>query len=157
MSDKGENTALFSKLDELAGQYEALSEEMNDVAVASNPARLVPLTKEHGKLRRIVEPYREYLQADRAIVTSDNPRSEDPEEIIRAVEEGLRSVPGFPYRAEPDRARAIETAILEADDEALVLVAGKGHEQDQELRERRIPFSDRDVAAEVLVRRSSHA
>src|SRR5207245_6929559 len=66
--------------------------------------------------------------ADRVIVTSDNPRSEDPETIIAAILEGA---PGA--EVEPDRAAAIELALAGADDGDVVVIAGKGHEQGQEI------------------------
>ncbi len=89
--------------------------------------------------------------ADLAIVTSDNPRREDPLAIIRAVEEGLRAS-GRAYRVEPDRRQAIRAAIAAAADEEgwAVLVAGKGHEAEQVVGERKIPFSDRAEIAAAL-------
>src|SRR5919204_1805175 len=86
--------------------------------------------------------------ADVAVVTSDNPRSEDPEAIIAEV---LAGVTGE-IEVEPDRAAAIETAISSADEGDVVLIAGKGHEQGQEFADRTIPFDDREVARDVLRR-----
>jgi UDP-N-acetylmuramoyl-L-alanyl-D-glutamate--2,6-diaminopimelate ligase len=92
--------------------------------------------------------------AELPIVTSDNPRREDPLAIIRAVEEGLRAS-GRPYRVEPDRRQAIRAAIGAAAGEAgwAVLVAGKGHEEVQVVGERKIPFSDREEIARALEER----
>jgi UDP-N-acetylmuramoyl-L-alanyl-D-glutamate--2,6-diaminopimelate ligase len=86
--------------------------------------------------------------ADRVIVTSDNPRSEDPGTIIEEV------VAGAAGRAEvePDRAAAISLALEEAGEGDVVVIAGKGHEQGQELADRTIPFDDRDVARDALRR-----
>ncbi len=92
--------------------------------------------------------------ADLAIATSDNPRREDPETILAAVEEGLRAA-GRPYRTIPDRRQAIRTAIETAASEEgwAVLVAGKGHEAVQVVGERKIPFSDREEIARALEER----
>jgi UDP-N-acetylmuramoyl-L-alanyl-D-glutamate--2,6-diaminopimelate ligase len=86
--------------------------------------------------------------ADLAIVTSDNPRSEDPAAIIDEILAGVtREV-----EVEPDRAAAIERALSRAAEGDVVLIAGKGHEQDQEFADRTIPFDDREVARDVLRR-----
>ncbi len=86
--------------------------------------------------------------ADDVIVTSDNPRSEDPDAIIDAV---IRGVDGpATVRRIPDRAEAIAAAIASAADGDVVLIAGKGHETTQEVGEARFPFDDRVVAREVL-------
>lgn len=78
--------------------------------------------------------------ADRVIVTSDNPRSEDPDGIIRDISEG--AMPETSVDVIPDRAQAIRNAIWEAADSDLVLIAGKGHEDYQLVGARRLPFSD---------------
>src|ERR687888_161336 len=84
--------------------------------------------------------------ADVAILTSDNPRSEDP---LAIIDEVLTGVAGD-VEVEADRAAAIERAIAEARDGDVVLIAGKGHEQGQEFADRTIPFDDREVAREAL-------
>jgi UDP-N-acetylmuramoyl-L-alanyl-D-glutamate--2,6-diaminopimelate ligase len=86
--------------------------------------------------------------ADRAVVTSDNPRSEDPGRIIDAILVGMAGN----CEIEVDRAKAIETAIAGADDADVVLIAGKGHESYQEIGGRRLPFSDASVARAALQR-----
>ena len=87
--------------------------------------------------------------SDLAVVTSDNPRSEDPESIIADIREGMR-----PERAdvvvEPDRRRAIRAALREASRGDVVLIAGKGHETTQEIGATRHPFDDRKVAQEEM-------
>lgn len=88
--------------------------------------------------------------ADRAVVTSDNPRSEDPSKIISQI----RSAMGEPHEVEADRARAIEAAIAQADAADVVLIAGKGHENYQEIAGKRLPFSDAAVARAALGRRT---
>jgi UDP-N-acetylmuramoyl-L-alanyl-D-glutamate--2,6-diaminopimelate ligase len=86
--------------------------------------------------------------ADRAVVTSDNPRGEDPGRIIDAILVGMAGN----CEIEVDRAKAIETAIAGADDADVVLIAGKGHESYQEVAGRRLPFSDASVARAALQR-----
>jgi UDP-N-acetylmuramoyl-L-alanyl-D-glutamate--2,6-diaminopimelate ligase len=87
--------------------------------------------------------------ADRVLVTSDNPRSEDPLAIIAQIERGIAA----PHEVEADRARAIEQAVLEAASTDVVLIAGKGHETYQEVRGRRTEFSDAEQAKKALARR----
>jgi UDP-N-acetylmuramoyl-L-alanyl-D-glutamate--2,6-diaminopimelate ligase len=87
--------------------------------------------------------------ADRTVITSDNPRSEDPVAIIGEIEAGARRGGGH-YIVEQDRRAAIGTAIREADPGDVVVVAGKGHETGQEFADRVIPFDDRIVVREEL-------
>jgi UDP-N-acetylmuramoyl-L-alanyl-D-glutamate--2,6-diaminopimelate ligase len=82
--------------------------------------------------------------ADVAVVTSDNPRSEDPSAIAEAVAEGVRAAGKEPV-IELDRRAAIAGALELADDRSLVLVAGKGHESTQTIGDRRLPFVDQQV------------
>jgi UDP-N-acetylmuramoyl-L-alanyl-D-glutamate--2,6-diaminopimelate ligase len=91
--------------------------------------------------------------ADLAIVTSDNPRGEDPLAIIAAVEEGLRSSGNRAYRLVPDRREAIRQAVAAAEPGWAVLVAGKGHEREQIVGGRRLPFSDREEIGRALEER----
>jgi UDP-N-acetylmuramoyl-L-alanyl-D-glutamate--2,6-diaminopimelate ligase len=94
--------------------------------------------------------------ADLAIITSDNPRSEDPEQIIREIVSGCGPV-DHPPVIEPDRGEAIRRALESAEAGDCVLVAGKGHEREQIIGNRRIPFVDRDVVRAILTERSHHA
>ncbi len=87
--------------------------------------------------------------SDFVVLTSDNPRSEDPEAIIADVLPGL-SATGTKFVVEPDRARAIRTAIESAHPGDIVLIAGKGHEKEQILRHGTIPFDDAKVAATAI-------
>jgi UDP-N-acetylmuramoyl-L-alanyl-D-glutamate--2,6-diaminopimelate ligase len=84
--------------------------------------------------------------ADDAIVTSDNPRSEEPAAIAAEVVDGLD------LEVELDRRRAIERALEAAGDGDVVVIAGKGHEQGQEIAGGKIPFDDREVARDALRR-----
>jgi UDP-N-acetylmuramoyl-L-alanyl-D-glutamate--2,6-diaminopimelate ligase len=89
--------------------------------------------------------------SDLAIVTSDNPRSEDPEAIIAEVLAGAGEGDGV--ESEPDRRAAIALAFERARPGDTVVIAGKGHEQGQEFEDgRKIPFDDREVAREELLR-----
>jgi UDP-N-acetylmuramoyl-L-alanyl-D-glutamate--2,6-diaminopimelate ligase len=91
--------------------------------------------------------------SDVPIVTSDNPRSEDPEAIIEQVLAGIPAEARDSVVVEPDRRAAIAAALCRAEAGDLVVVAGKGHEQGQEFEDgRKIPFDDRDVCREELER-----
>jgi UDP-N-acetylmuramoyl-L-alanyl-D-glutamate--2,6-diaminopimelate ligase len=90
--------------------------------------------------------------ADVVILTSDNPRSEDPEAIIDQLAQGAAGASGrADVRRIVDRRAAIDAAIAQARDGDVVLIAGKGHETYQELAGgRKVPFDDRAVAREAL-------
>ena len=89
--------------------------------------------------------------ADRVVLTTDNPRSEDPLRIIEEVRAGCEDDP----IVEPDRRLAIETAITGASGGDVVLIAGKGHEQGQVFADHTDPFDDREVARSALAALSS--
>ncbi|WP_284155338.1 UDP-N-acetylmuramoyl-L-alanyl-D-glutamate--2,6-diaminopimelate ligase [Sulfuricystis multivorans] len=87
--------------------------------------------------------------ADRVVVTSDNPRGEEPLMIIDQIVAGMRSQPVI----EPDRARAVAATLAAAAPNDVILIAGKGHEPHQEINGARIPFSDIECAKSALARR----
>lgn len=87
--------------------------------------------------------------ADLTIITTDNPRSEDPLAIIAEIERGAEQGGGS-FVVEPDRRSAIRLALREAGSGDVVIVAGKGHEPVQELGDRTVPFDDRVVVREEL-------
>ena len=89
--------------------------------------------------------------SDRAIFTSDNPRSEDPLQIIRDMEEGLPASYKRKYVAVADRKEAIKLAISMAKPGDIVLVAGKGHEKYQEIKGQKQHFDDQEVVQEMFV------
>ncbi len=93
--------------------------------------------------------------ADVPIVTSDNPRSENPQGIIDAVMDGVRASGNTRALAIPDRREAIAAALALADERCLVLVAGKGHETEQIFADRTVPFEDRVVIRELARRRGA--
>jgi UDP-N-acetylmuramoyl-L-alanyl-D-glutamate--2,6-diaminopimelate ligase len=80
--------------------------------------------------------------ADRIVLTDDNPRSEDPERIMRDLRTGFAH-PGR-VRTEHNRATAIDLALHEAGPDDIVLIAGKGHETVQIIGDKALPFSDRE-------------
>jgi UDP-N-acetylmuramoyl-L-alanyl-D-glutamate--2,6-diaminopimelate ligase len=90
------------------------------------------------------------LNADCAIITSDNPRKEDPAAIISQVERGFRS---SHYEKIIDRAEAIARSIALAQPRDIVLIAGKGHETYQEFADHTVPFDDIRVARRALENR----
>ena len=85
--------------------------------------------------------------ADHAIITSDNPRKEDPTKIVDEVEKGFRS---SNYEKIVDRTDAIARAINLAEPHDIVLIAGKGHENYQEFADHTVPFDDIQVARRAL-------
>ena len=84
--------------------------------------------------------------ADRVIVTSDNPRGEDPRAIINAILGGMKRAPAV----QADRTRAVVEAVVAADTTDVILIAGKGHEPYQEIAGVRHPYSDLATAKSAL-------
>ncbi len=85
--------------------------------------------------------------SDYAIITSDNPRSEEPSEIIKEIMSGISR---GNYLVVPDRRTAITIAVEKAETGDILLIAGKGHEDYQEIGGVRHKFSDREVAEEAI-------
>ncbi len=88
--------------------------------------------------------------SDKVIFTSDNPRSEDPAQIIKDMEEGLGAAARRKYISIVDRREAIKTALSLAKPEDIVLIAGKGHEKYQEIKGVRNHFDDKEVVKEMF-------
>ena len=89
------------------------------------------------------------LLADDVVVTSDNPRSEDPEKIIDQIEVALKPVPeGKTVTRITDRKEAIHYALAHAGNQDVIMIAGKGHENYQILKDRTIHFDDKEVVEE---------
>jgi UDP-N-acetylmuramoyl-L-alanyl-D-glutamate--2,6-diaminopimelate ligase len=103
--------------------------------------------RDRDKRARMGEVARRF--ADTVVVTSDNPRSEDPLAIVEAIVQGA----GTDVEVDPDRRSAIEATIAAAEPGDVVVIAGKGHEQGQEIAGVVHPFDDREVAREALRRR----
>lgn len=89
-------------------------------------------------------------RSDRVILTSDNPRSEDPNEIIRQMEAGVPVHLKKKVLSITDRKEAIKTAISLANPEDIILIAGKGHEKYQEIQGVKHPFDDKQVLEEMM-------
>jgi UDP-N-acetylmuramoyl-L-alanyl-D-glutamate--2,6-diaminopimelate ligase len=164
---------LVAELPDVPGRMEQVGERpLVIVDYAHTPdalekvlSALQPVTQERGGRLAVVfgaggdrDPAKRPLMgavaerlAHRVLVTSDNPRSEDPLRIIEAIAAGMRKGAS----REPDRARAIEQAVLEAAPQDVLLIAGKGHESYQEIAGRRLPFSDQAVARAALARRGA--
>jgi UDP-N-acetylmuramoyl-L-alanyl-D-glutamate--2,6-diaminopimelate ligase len=122
------------------------------VARAMDPKRVITLFGCGGDRDRSKRPLMGMAAgelSDYVVLTSDNPRSEDPLAIINDAMVGLRRY-DTPHTAEPDRERAIRKAIENAAPGDVVILAGKGHETYQILKDGPIPFDDREVARRVL-------
>lgn len=87
--------------------------------------------------------------ADYTIITSDNPRSEDPEQIVKEVEEGIKKTKGK-YECIVNRVEAIKKAIKMANTKDIIVLAGKGHEQYQEIKGKRYPFDEALIVNEII-------
>jgi UDP-N-acetylmuramoyl-L-alanyl-D-glutamate--2,6-diaminopimelate ligase len=127
-------------------------------ARALRPHRLLTVFGCGGDRDRGKRPLMGRLAAelsDLAVVTSDNPRSEEPQRIIAEIMSGVRQVAGWEKRVltEVDRARAIDLAVALAEPHDLVVIAGKGHETYQLFADRHILFDDREQARAALQRR----
>ena len=88
--------------------------------------------------------------SDKVIFTSDNPRSEDPQQILNDMEEGLSTSCKKKVVSIPDRKQAIKTAVSMAGPEDIVLIAGKGHEKYQEINGVKHHFDDKEVLQEMF-------
>ena len=122
------------------------------VARTLNPKRVITVFGCGGDRDRTKRPLMGQVagEAERSgLLTSDNPRSEDPLQIMNDVMVGVRRTDTRTI-VEPDRAAAIRKAIEEAHAGDIVLLAGKGHETYQIFRDRTIHFDDREVAREAL-------
>jgi UDP-N-acetylmuramoyl-L-alanyl-D-glutamate--2,6-diaminopimelate ligase len=128
------------------------------VARGLEPKRVITLFGCGGDRDRTKRPLMGRAAAeasDFVVLTSDNPRSEDPLAIMNDALVGIRRV-DVPHIVEPDRAAAIARAIQEAREGDIVILAGKGHETYQILKDRTIAFDDRAVAREVLQKYGFH-
>ncbi len=87
--------------------------------------------------------------ADYTIITSDNPRTEEPEKIVKQIEEGIKKTNGK-YECIVDRKEAIKEAIKMATKRDLIVLAGKGHEPYQEINHQTYPFDERLIVREII-------
>ena len=88
--------------------------------------------------------------SDKVIFTSDNPRSEDPAQILADMEEGLPASAKRKFISMPDRAQAIKTAVSMAGEEDIILIAGKGHEKYQDIKGVKHHFDDKEILKEMF-------
>lgn len=88
--------------------------------------------------------------SDKVVLTSDNPRDEDPMSIILDMKEGIMPSDARKTIVVADREEAIKTACMMAKEKDIVLVAGKGHETYQEIKGVKYPFDDKEVVARML-------
>ncbi|MEO6731504.1 MAG: UDP-N-acetylmuramoyl-L-alanyl-D-glutamate--2,6-diaminopimelate ligase [Ferruginibacter sp.] len=175
--DKEEALKLLSSLDGAEGRFEYLvSSNENIIGIvdyAHTPDALLNVLATIKKLRQGTERIitvvgcggdrdktkRPVMAAvaceysDKVIFTSDNPRSEDPLEILQDMEAGVNVVARKKYITIADRREAIETAVNLAAKEDIVLIAGKGHEKYQEIKGVKNYFDDKEVLREMLGRR----
>ncbi|MFT3676745.1 MAG: UDP-N-acetylmuramoyl-L-alanyl-D-glutamate--2,6-diaminopimelate ligase [Chitinophagaceae bacterium] len=105
---------------------------------------------DRDKTKRPVMAAAAVEHSDKAIFTSDNPRSEDPAQIIKDMEEGLPAAARRKYIAITDRQEAIRTAISLARPDDIVLIAGKGHEKYQEIKGVKHHFDDKEIVQQVF-------
>ena len=87
--------------------------------------------------------------SDKVFVTSDNPRTENPYEIIEDIKKGISK---SNFEVEENREEAIKKAILSSEDNTVILIAGKGHENYQEINGVRNHFSDKEIALKYLTK-----
>lgn len=88
--------------------------------------------------------------SDKVILTSDNPRTEEPQQILNDMQEGLSSAAKRKYISIVDRKEAIKTAVSFAGSEDIILIAGKGHEKYQDIKGIKYPFDDKEVLKEMF-------
>jgi UDP-N-acetylmuramoyl-L-alanyl-D-glutamate--2,6-diaminopimelate ligase len=167
----GQVPGRFERVDEGQGflvivDYAHTDDALRNVIAAarelSGSGRLITLFGAGGERDRTKRPLMGEAAgslSDFVVVTSDNPRSEDPLSIINDVVVGLQKPPvKAKYVIEPDRQRALEIAIDEARPGDIVLLAGKGHETYQVLRDKTIEFDDRVKARAILEKKGfSHS
>ncbi len=150
----------FERIDEgqpfvVVVDYAHTDDALRNVIAAArglNPKRVITLFGCGGDRDRAKRPLMGQAAAeasDFVVLTSDNPRSEDPLAIMNDALVGIRRK-DVPHLIEPDRAIAIDRALKQAREGDIVILAGKGHEPYQVLKDKTIPFDDRTVARELL-------
>jgi UDP-N-acetylmuramyl-tripeptide synthetase len=144
--DKGQNFTIVI-------DYAHTPEGLKSVLLASkrlNPKRIITVFGCGGDRDKEKRPKMGKISttlSDYTIITTDNPRSEDPEKIIKEIEAGIKNKS---YEVVIDRKQAITKAINYAKKDDLVLIAGKGHETYQIFKDKKIHFDDREIVEKIL-------
>jgi UDP-N-acetylmuramoyl-L-alanyl-D-glutamate--2,6-diaminopimelate ligase len=172
-SKKEEVLRVLSSLDTVEGRFQYLRSEQGVTAVidyAHTPDAILNVLKTIGQIKKGPEQVISVIGAggnrdrtkrpemarvaaelsDRLILTSDNPRDEDPDDIIRDMKAGLNDQMLQMTIIQPDRREAIKTACMMARKGDIILIAGKGHETYQEIRGVKHHFSDHEVVSELF-------
>jgi len=142
----------YAHTDDALRNLVALARQMTGQKGARTACRVITLFGCGGDRDRTKRPKMGQAAgeaSDLVVATSDNPRSEDPLAILAEIEPALKAT-GIQYMVEPDRAAAIRLALNAAAPGDVVLIAGKGHEKEQILAGRTIPFDDAEVALSIL-------
>jgi UDP-N-acetylmuramoyl-L-alanyl-D-glutamate--2,6-diaminopimelate ligase len=134
---------------------DALKNVMSTIArFCAGNARLITVVGAGGNRDKAKRPLMGQVAAEfsqKLILTSDNPRNEKPEDIIRQMIEGIPAEKSKGVLSITDRREAIKTAVMLASGGDIILVAGKGHENYQEIGGKRYPFDDMEVLREYLI------
>jgi UDP-N-acetylmuramoyl-L-alanyl-D-glutamate--2,6-diaminopimelate ligase len=150
-----EHTGEFTVVVDYAHTPDAISEVLQaaKVAVRGRVIAVIGAAGDRDKDKRSLMGAAAVRFADLTVITSDNPRSEDPAQIAAEVRRGADAVPGSLSRIVLDRAEAIRSAVGEAEAEDIVLILGKGHEKSIETNGTITPFDDRTEAIAALSER----
>ena len=144
----------FTAIVDYAHTPDALENIINTIdELRNNGQRLIVVCGcggDRDKTKRPVMGGMASKRGDIAIFTSDNPRTEDPEQILREMEEGVE--PGDKYLKITDRHEAIKTAVMLAEPGDIILLAGKGHEDYQIVGTEKLPFNDKSVVKEYFAK-----
>ena len=146
----------YTAIVDYAHTPDALSNVLNAIReVLENKGNLITVVGCGGnrdKGKRPIMAQEAVRLSDYTILTSDNPRSEDPEDILKDMEEGLKTEPFKSKKTLKitDRKEAIRTACLLAQTGDVILIAGKGHEDYQEIKGVKHPFDDREIVREIF-------
>ena len=142
----------FSVIVDYAHTDDALKNVLSAIK-SLNPAKIITVFGCGGNRDKTKRPKMAKVacsMSDFVFITSDNPREEDPDEIIKDIEVGAKEINKTNYKIVVDRKEAIKQAIIEARKNDVVLIAGKGHENYQIIGRTKIHFDDRETASEVL-------
>jgi UDP-N-acetylmuramoyl-L-alanyl-D-glutamate--2,6-diaminopimelate ligase len=133
---------------------DALKKVLTTIAsIKNNHEKIITVVGAGGDRDKTKRPEMASISAqlsDRVILTSDNPRSEDPSVIIREMENGISAEDKLKVLSILDRREAIKTAYALAQPNDIILIAGKGHEKYQEIKGIKYPFDDKKIIKELM-------